>query len=121
MFTEKNQHLKEDIDKKVNELQHTVRIVNKLEKERTLLKMEIQNYSVTLQHTRTELKEKKMEIERLYKQISVRNFIIFRGKHFFLLNKIINRKMTRKSKNYHWKWRVVVRRKISLIINWCKS
>lgn len=73
MFTEKNQHLKEDIDKKVNELQHTVRIVNKLEKERTLLKMEIQNYCVTLQHTRTELKEKKMEIERLYKQISVWN------------------------------------------------
>lgn len=72
MFTEKNQHLKEDIDKKMNELQHTIRVVNKLEKERTLLKMEIQSYSVTLQHTRTELKEKKMEIERLYKQISVK-------------------------------------------------
>lgn len=71
MYTEKNQHLKEEIDKKVTELQQTVRTVNKLEKERTLLKMEIQNYSVTLQHTRTELKEKKMEIERLYKQISV--------------------------------------------------
>lgn len=75
LFTEKNQHLKEDIDKKINELQHTVRVVNKLEKERSLLKMEIQNYSVTLQHTRTELKEKKMEIERLYKQISVKKNI----------------------------------------------
>lgn len=89
MFTEKNQHLKEDIDKKVTELQHTVRIVNKLEKERSLLKMEIQNYSVTLQHTRTELKEKKMEIERLYKQISVRCLHILWGKKLHLQNLLI--------------------------------
>lgn len=117
MFTEKNQHLKEDIDKKVSELQHTQRIVNKLEKERTLLKMEIQNYSVTLQHTRTELKEKKMEIERLYKQISVYKlnflFIIFRSYSI----QTFNRKMMQKLRNLHWNWKVVVKRKTLLAIS----
>lgn len=89
--------MKEDIDKKINELQHTVRVVNKLEKERSLLKMEIQNYSVTLQHTRTELKEKKMEIERLYKQISVRNHRTSANR--ILQHRCVHRTMMRKLKS----------------------
>ena len=41
-----------------------------MEKDKQTLKIEIQNTLVILQHTRTELKEKKNENERLYKTLS---------------------------------------------------
>lgn len=45
--------------------------IDKLEKEKTALKLEIQSTNVILQHVRTELKEKKLENEALYKTLSV--------------------------------------------------
>lgn len=45
--------------------------IEKLEKDKIALKLEIQNTNIILQHTRTELKEKKLENERLYKTLSV--------------------------------------------------
>lgn len=44
--------------------------IDKLEKDKIALKLEIQNTNIILQHTRTELKEKKIENERLYKTLS---------------------------------------------------
>lgn len=44
--------------------------IDKLEKDKIALQLEIQNTNIILQHTRTELKEKKMENERLYKTLA---------------------------------------------------
>lgn len=56
----------------MSELLRANKQIDKMEKEKITLKLEIQNTNVTLQHTRSELKEKKIENERLYKTLSVR-------------------------------------------------
>lgn len=62
--------MKEDISVKDAELVRAGKQIDKLEKEKIAYKLEIQNTNIILQHTRTELKEKKMENERLYKTLS---------------------------------------------------
>lgn len=65
------EQLKEDVSVKETELVHAQKRIDKLEKDKIALKLEIQNTKIILQHTRTELKEKKIENERLYKTLSV--------------------------------------------------
>lgn len=66
--------LKEDLAVKESELVRASKNIEKLEKDKIALKLEIQNTNIILQHTRTELKEKKLENERLYKTLSVSLF-----------------------------------------------
>lgn len=64
------EQLKEDIAVKEMELLRAEKTIDKQEKEKQELKLEVQNTLVILQHTRTELKEKKVENERLYNTLS---------------------------------------------------
>lgn len=64
------EQLKEDVAVKEAELVRANKQIDKLEKDKIALKLEIQNTNIILQHTRTELKEKKIENERLYKTLS---------------------------------------------------
>lgn len=65
-----SEQLKEDLAVKEAELVRANKRIDKLEKDKIALQLEIQNTNIILQHTRTELKEKKMENERLYKTLA---------------------------------------------------
>lgn len=64
------EQLKEDLAVKEAELVRANKRIDKLEKDKIALQLEIQNTNIILQHTRTELKEKKQENERLYKTLA---------------------------------------------------
>lgn len=63
--------MKENVVQKEGELLRAEKNIEKIEKEKQAIKVEIENTLVILQHTRSELKEKKNENERLYNTLSV--------------------------------------------------
>lgn len=74
---------------KENELSKANKNIDKLEKDKVTLKLEIHNTNAILQNTRTELKEKKIENERLYKTLSVNLHLIPKSCYDLNLCKII--------------------------------
>ncbi|XP_055588238.1 cilia- and flagella-associated protein 58 [Uranotaenia lowii] len=62
--------LKDENTTKVAELFKACKTIDKIEKEKQSLKNEVQNISVTLQHTKSELNEKIMENSRLNKTLT---------------------------------------------------
>ncbi|XP_062541404.1 cilia- and flagella-associated protein 58 [Armigeres subalbatus] len=62
--------LKDDNATKVAELFKANKTIDKIEKEKQSLKTEVQNISITLQHTKSELNEKLMENARLNKTLT---------------------------------------------------
>ena len=72
ILVKQEEQSKEDIAAKQTDLTKAHRNIDRIEKEKTSLKTEIQNIVISLQHTKSELNEKTCENNRLYKTLTVR-------------------------------------------------
>lgn len=67
---EQSDQLKEDVATKEAELLRAHKSIEKLDKDKIVLRLEIQTTGAMLQQTRTELRERRLESERLHKTLA---------------------------------------------------